>query len=72
MDIEEKNDGLIINGDKNLKVCEGVVESFGDHRVAMSLAILSLLSKGKVKILNSECIDTSFPGFKYILKKVLV
>mgnify|MGYP001145942444 CR=1 FL=1 len=72
VDIEEKTDGLIINGDKNLKVEEGVVESFGDHRVAMSLAILSLLSKGKVKILSSECIDTSFPGFKYILKKVLV
>ena len=72
VDIEEKTNGLIINGDKNLKVEEGVVESFGDHRVAMSLAILSLLSKGKVKILSSECIDTSFPGFKYILKKVLV
>ena len=70
--VQEKEDNLIIEGDRNLRVGEGSVDSFGDHRIAMSLAILSLLSKGKVKILNSDCINTSFPGFNYILKKVLI
>ena len=70
--VKEKEDNLIIEGDKNLRVGEGSVDSFGDHRIAMSLAILSLLSKGKVKILRSDCINTSFPDFKYILKKLLI
>jgi 3-phosphoshikimate 1-carboxyvinyltransferase len=70
--VEERENSLIIEGDRNLRVGEGSVDSFGDHRIAMSLAILSLLSKSKVKILNSDCINTSFPSFKYILKKVLV
>jgi len=71
VNIEEKEDGMVIEGDANFRAGEGIVDSFGDHRIAMSLYILGLLSIGKVTILNSECIDTSFPGFKYDLKKVL-
>lgn len=71
VDISEKEDGLIINGRSNLKIGEGSMDSFGDHRIAMSIAILALRSKGVVKILNSECIDTSFPNFKYELKKAV-
>ena len=69
VNILEKKDGLVIKGGKNLKIGEGSLDSFGDHRIAMSIAILSLRSKGKVKIIDSECIDTSFPNFKYELKK---
>jgi 3-phosphoshikimate 1-carboxyvinyltransferase len=72
VNIEEKEDGMIIEGDVNFKTGEEMVDSFGDHRIAMSLSILALLSIGKVTILDSECINTSFPGFKYNLKKVLV
>jgi 3-phosphoshikimate 1-carboxyvinyltransferase len=71
VNIMEKDNSIIINGGKNLKVKGGVVDSFGDHRIAMSLAVLSLLSKDKVRILDSECINTSFPDFKYLLKKAL-
>lgn len=71
VNVEEEKDGLVIEGSRKLKVNEGVVESFDDHRIAMSLAILSLLSTGKVTILDSECINTSFPSFKYILKSVV-
>ncbi|MBC7333207.1 MAG: 3-phosphoshikimate 1-carboxyvinyltransferase [Actinobacteria bacterium] len=71
VNIEEKEDGLVIEGNRKLRVREGVVQSFGDHRIAMSLAILSLLSTGRVTILDSECINTSFPSFKYIFKSVI-
>lgn len=71
VDIKEKEDGMIIKGDVNFRAGEGVVESFGDHRVAMSLSILALLSKGNVTILDSDCINTSFPGFIYNLKKIM-
>ncbi len=72
VNIEEKKDGMVIKGDIKFNAGEGTVESFGDHRIAMSLYILSLLSKGRVTVLDSDCIDSSFPGFKYDLKKLLV
>ncbi len=72
VDIEEKEDGIIIKGNSNFKTGEGVVKSFGDHRIAMSLSILALLSSGNVTILDSDCVNVSFPGFKYNLKKILV
>ena len=71
VDIEAKDDALIIRGSKDLKIGEGSLECSGDHRIAMALAILSLKTKGKVKILDSECISTSFPSFKYELKKAV-
>lgn len=71
VDIEEKEDGMVIKGSPNFKSGTGVVESFGDHRIAMSLSILALRSTGNVTILDSDCINTSFPGFKYNLKKIL-
>ena len=71
VDIEAKDDDLIIRGSKDLKIGEGSLECSGDHRIAMALAILSLKTKGKVKILDSECISTSFPSFKYELKKAV-
>lgn len=71
VDIREKKDGFEIIGNSNSDISGGTVESMGDHRIAMSLAILSLLSKKSTTILDSDCIDTSFPGFKYILKKLM-
>ncbi len=71
VDIKEKEDGMTINGDIDFQAGEGIVESFGDHRVAMSLSILALLSKGNVTVLDSDCINTSFPGFIYNLKKIM-
>jgi 3-phosphoshikimate 1-carboxyvinyltransferase len=69
--IEEWDDGITINGNPDLKINEGVYESYGDHRIAMSVAILGLRSKTRISILGSESIDTSFPGFKYELKKAV-
>ncbi len=53
-----------------MTVLENTVESFGDHRIAMSLAVMALLSIGKVTILDSDCINTSFPTFKHELQKL--
>jgi 3-phosphoshikimate 1-carboxyvinyltransferase len=64
VEIKELEDGLEISGRHDLRVKGCTVDSMGDHRIAMSLAVLSLLTKQKVTILNTGCIDTSFPGFK--------
>ncbi len=72
VNIKEKSDGIVIKGNIKFSAGGGNVESFGDHRIAMSLFILSLLSKGAVNVLDSDCIENSFPGFKYDLKKLMV
>lgn len=59
--VEERPDGLAIEGGRTLVGAE--VESDGDHRIAMSAAILGLLAKGKTVVKDTACIETSYPGF---------
>lgn len=65
--IEERPNGMIINGGKPLKGAE--VSSHGDHRVAMSLAVAALGAEGETVISDTECIATSFPGFEKLLEE---
>ena len=60
-EIEELADGCVVMGIESLKGAE--IDSFGDHRIAMSFAIASLASKGPMRILNTDCIATSYPEF---------
>ena len=60
-DIESTEDGMIIHGGKPLH--GAVIESYKDHRIAMSFAIASLLADGETKIIDSECVNISFPSF---------
>jgi len=66
--IEEKKDGLIIHGKTFLKGAQ--VESYGDHRIAMTLAIAGLIAEGETLIKDVECVDTSFPGFLELLQSI--
>jgi 3-phosphoshikimate 1-carboxyvinyltransferase len=60
-DIKELEDGMIINGSQQLK--GNICDSWGDHRIAMSLAIAATLSSGETTINNSECVNISYPKF---------
>ncbi|RFF26373.1 MULTISPECIES: 3-phosphoshikimate 1-carboxyvinyltransferase [unclassified Wenzhouxiangella] len=60
VELEELDDGAIITGGR---IHGGNVDSHGDHRVAMSLAVLGLVAEGPVTIDNAEWIRTSYPGF---------
>ncbi len=66
--VEEQPDGLIIEGPTRLS--GATVTSHGDHRIAMTAAIAGLLATGESTILDSACIDTSFPGFAAALRQV--
>jgi 3-phosphoshikimate 1-carboxyvinyltransferase len=57
---EETEDGMVIEGGS---LRGGTVESAGDHRIAMSLAIASLASEGPIEIADTGPVATSFPGF---------
>ena len=54
-------DGIIIEGNKPLK--GGSVNSYNDHRMAMTAAILSTICKGEVEILDAQCVKKSYPDF---------
>ena len=57
---EERADGLIIDGGS---IQGGIVDSFGDHRVAMAFAVASLRADAPIEIRSTAEIATSFPGF---------
>jgi 3-phosphoshikimate 1-carboxyvinyltransferase len=67
--IEELEDGLKITGPTKLK--GATVQSYGDHRIAMAMAIAGLVADGETIIEDTECIETSFPGFSDILKRFI-
>lgn len=60
-DIEATEDGMKIVGPVPLK--GGVVQSFGDHRIGMSLALCGLIADDTVTIKDAEAINVSYPGF---------
>jgi len=68
--IKELDDGMIIEGPTKLKGAK--VKSYGDHRIAMSLAIAGLIAEGETEIDDTACIETSFPGFEKLLNEILV
>ena len=58
---EELVDGMVIKGKRKLK--GGRVNSYGDHRIAMTFSIASLISEEPIEINDTDCISTSYPGF---------
>ncbi len=63
VEVEELEDGMIISGPTNLKTPDVAINSHGDHRIAMSIAILNSFSDGAITIDNVGCVDTSYPEF---------
>ncbi len=58
--VDEADDGAVVHGGR---FRGGTVESFGDHRVAMSLAIAGTVADGDVVVRDVDAVATSFPGF---------
>lgn len=60
-DITPTDDGMIIHGSKPLH--GAVIDSYLDHRVAMSFAIAGLLCDGPLSIKGGDCVKISYPEF---------
>jgi 3-phosphoshikimate 1-carboxyvinyltransferase len=60
-DIKESSDGIIINGTK--KLIGARVDSFNDHRIAMTMGIAGVLSSGETEINRADANMISYPGF---------
>ena len=63
--IEPLDDGMRITGGQSLR--GGKVNSCGDHRIAMSMAVAALGARGTVEIEDTACTATSFPNFWELL-----
>ena len=60
-DITPTDDGMIIHGGKPLHGTE--IDSYLDHRVAMSFAVAGLLCDGSLSIKGGDCVKISYPEF---------
>jgi 3-phosphoshikimate 1-carboxyvinyltransferase len=58
--VDETDDGAVVQGGR---FGGGTVQSYGDHRVAMSLALAGSIASDEVIVDDVESVDTSFPGF---------
>jgi len=61
--IEERPDGFVIQGNKTGRLRGAAVDSHGDHRLAMALAVAALAAEGTTVIKGAECIAISYPHF---------
>ena len=68
-DIEETQDGMIINGKTPLKG-GAEVDTYNDHRLAMSLYTAGLISEKEILIKDFDWINISFPEFESIFAQI--
>jgi 3-phosphoshikimate 1-carboxyvinyltransferase len=66
--VEEAKDGYAFSEVNEIK--PALIESFMDHRIAMSFLILKTLLQNEIQIDDDSWIDTSFPDFKAIVKRL--
>lgn len=69
VEVEEREDGMAIQGGVTLQPT-APVRSYGDHRIAMAMAVLATCAEEPVVINNVACVDTSYPGFWNDLKQI--
>jgi 3-phosphoshikimate 1-carboxyvinyltransferase len=68
LDVEESEDGFTVSG--SIKNINPTFESFGDHRIAMSFAILAMLLQSGGEVNEFECVAISNPMFEEQIRKI--
>lgn len=73
-DIRQTPDGLVIEGGSRSRfgpvLTGGLVDSAGDHRIAMALAVAALRTRTGVTIRGAECVRKSYPDFFHEMKRL--
>jgi len=67
--VEERPDGLLLHGSPSLSGCH--CDSWGDHRMAMALAVAGVAAQGSTTISDPLCVTSSFPDFWARLDAIL-
>lgn len=66
---ESRPDGLVVAGGGGQPLGGGRIESCGDHRVAMAMAVAGLDARGPTVVAGWESVATSYPGFEEDLRR---
>ena len=66
--IEAAGDDIVIEGPTPLR--GAVVDSLGDHRLALTFAIAGLVAEGQTTILDAGCVSISYPTFFADLERI--
>lgn len=64
------DDGISITGKNGFLDVNEDINSFDDHRIAMSFLIAGIRSKNGIRVINCKNIETSFPNFKDIMNSI--
>jgi 3-phosphoshikimate 1-carboxyvinyltransferase len=68
--VEERPDGLRVEGRSAGKLRGAEIEPYGDHRIAMAFAVAALAANGPTMIRNADCAAVSYPTFFDDLERV--
>ena len=68
--VEERPDGLRVEGRSAGKLRGAEIEPYGDHRIAMAFAVAALAATGPTLIRNADCAAVSYPTFFDDLQRV--
>lgn len=69
--VEEFEDGLRVEGRGAGKLRGAKVDTHGDHRIAMAMAVAALGAEGETTIKDAECVGVSFPEFFGLMERVV-
>lgn len=69
-DITPTDDGMIIEGSGHLNGAS--IQSYLDHRIAMAFSVAGLASDGETQIVDSQCVDVSYPEFYATLNSISI
>lgn len=61
--VEERPDGLKVEGRRSGKLRGAEIEPHGDHRIAMAFAVAGLAAEGETVIRDADCAGVSYPSF---------
>ncbi len=70
VEVEEREDALIVHGRGGEVEGGATIETHKDHRIAMSFLVLGTASREPVRIDDASFIDTSFPGFADLMNRL--
>jgi 3-phosphoshikimate 1-carboxyvinyltransferase len=68
--VEERPDGLRVEGRSGGKLRGAEIEPYGDHRIAMAFAVAALAGTGPTLIRDADCAAVSYPTFFDDLERV--
>ena len=66
----DRKSSIKLYGNQNEDINGAEIDSYGDHRIAMSFLIAGMRSKNGITVKNCKNIETSFPNFKDIMNSL--